>query len=544
MRQHATILRPGDQRPDSSRVSSFLPPDLLDQVRGRVRLLTTLLAAAFSFDLLLFYGAWIAATLSGRRLPEDLIFAASRFQWLNLSAVLASAALWWVARSRRFSAARLVDLGLVYEVAICFIISIATYWQLYHSTKTLPNLTWVPAIVIFFPLILPGPPRRMLAAAIVAGAMGPLGLLLLDRWGKVEPVLDSYMSATVGSAFAVVFAYMGARVIYGLGREVAAARELGSYHLEERLGEGGMGEVWRARHRMLARPAAIKLIRRSLVGNEDRGISDDAVRRFEREAQVIASLKSPHTVELFDFGVSDGGTLYYVMELLDGLDADTLVRRFGPLPAERAIHILRQVCHSLSEAESRDLVHRDIKPANVFLCRYGEEYDFVKVLDFGLVKTLDEPAGAAPPITMETAIRGTPAFIAPEQALGGKVLDGRADIYATGCVAYWLLTGELVFTGETPMELVIHHARTPPTPPSARTEIQIPEALDRLVLACLAKDPNERPQTAKELSRRLADVGVGNAWTEERAREWWERHLAPPRHPAPPAEHPGGSRPV
>jgi serine/threonine-protein kinase len=309
---------------------------------------------------------------------------------------------------------------------------------------------------------------------------------------------------------------------------VAAARELGSYRLEERLGEGGMGEVWRARHRMLARPAAIKLIRPELTGNAGTAISDDAVRRFEREAQVIASLKSPHTVELFDFGVAEGGTFYYVMELLDGMDADTLVRRFGPLPAERVIHILRQMCHSLSEAESRDLVHRDIKPANVFLCQYGEEYDFVKVLDFGLVKTLDEPAGAAAPITVETAIRGTPAFIAPEQALGGKALDGRADIYATGCVAYWLLTGELVFTADTPMALVIHHAKTPPTPPSARSELKIPEALDRLVLSCLAKDPKERPQTAKELARRLGDVDVAAAWTEERAREWWVRHIAPP----------------
>ena len=179
---------------------------------------------------------------------------------------------------------------------------------------------------------------------------------------------------------------VGARVVYTLSSEVSRARELGSYRLVYRLGQGGMGEVWRAKHRLLARPAAIKLIRPSLTADGRTGVFEDARRRFEREAQAIANLRSPHTVNLFDFGVAADGAFYYVMELLDGLDAETLVRRTGPVPAERAIHLLRQVCHSLSEAESCGLVHRDIKPANIFLCRYGEDYDFVKVLDFGIVK--------------------------------------------------------------------------------------------------------------------------------------------------------------
>lgn len=303
---------------------------------------------------------------------------------------------------------RLHLLGLAYEVAICLTIGVLANWQTWLTLGVLPNLTWVPAIVILFPLILPGPPRRMLVASILAGAMAPLSVVLLQLTGRVgrwgEP--DAYLPAAVGSAFAVGFAWMGAKVVYGLGREVAAAREPGSYQLEERLGEGGMGEVWRARHRLLARPAAIKLIRTSLAA------SPDVLRRFEREAHAIAALRSPHTVNLFDFGVAADGALYSVMELLDGFDADRLVREFGVLPEERVVHLLRQVCHSLSEAESRGLVHRGIKPANVFLCRYGEEFDFVKVLDFGIVKTLGEAA-----------------------------VDGRADLYATGCVAYWLLTG-------------------------------------------------------------------------------------------------------
>jgi serine/threonine-protein kinase len=285
-----------------------------------------------------------------------------------------------------------------------------------------------------------------------------------------------------------------------------------------------MGEVWRAEHRLLARPAAIKLIRASANGDQGGGVTTDAVRRFEREAQVIASLRSPHTVELFDFGVASDGAFYYVMELLDGLDVDTLVRRTGPLPPERVVHILRQVCHSLSEAESRGLVHRDIKPANIFLCRYGEDYDFVKVLDFGIVKTAPGSRDTALEITIENLIQGTPAFIAPEQALNASAVDGRADIYATGCVAYWLLTGQLVFTADSPIALVMHHAQTPPTAPSVRSEMPIPAALEDLVMACLAKSPADRPQSARELSRRLGAIALGQAWSEDRAREWWSQH--------------------
>jgi eukaryotic-like serine/threonine-protein kinase len=284
-----------------------------------------------------------------------------------------------------------------------------------------------------------------------------------------------------------------------------------------------MGEVWRARHRMLARPAAIKLIRPSFAGNARAGVSEEAVRRFEREAQAIARLRSPHTVELFDFGMAADGAFYYVMELLDGLDADSLLRRFGPTPPERAIYLLRQVCHSLSEAQSCGLVHRDIKPANVFLCRYGEEYDFVKVLDFGIVKAASDAAEAGPGHTGENAVQGTPAFIAPEQAMGTD-LDGRADIYATGCVAYWLLTGQFVFTADTPMGFLVQHAQTPPAPPSSRTDLPIPAALDELVLSCLAKDPAQRPQSARELSLRLAEVDGVTAWTQAQARDWWATH--------------------
>jgi serine/threonine-protein kinase len=514
--EHITLIRPGARAPESGGISAALPPDLLEQVRGRVRLLAILLCIAFALDPLVFVGTRISLVLAGRVVPS--ISSGSGFALLSLAAAVASAGLWLVARQPRVSSGRLLNLTLAYEAVICLVIALSAFWQFYRDTGTLPNPTWVPAVVILFPLIMPGPPRRMLAGSIVAAAMAPLGLALLDLTGTVPAGADAYFTTTLQSAVAVMFASIGARVIYRLGRQVAEARELGSYRLEGRLGAGGMGEVWRARHRMLARPAAVKLIR-----DRDGALTSEARARFEREAQVTAGLRSPHTVELFDFGVSADGAVYYAMELLDGVDGDALVRRFGPIPPARAVHVLTQMCHSLSEAHAQGLVHRDIKPANVMLCRYGEERDFVKVLDFGLVTARHELA-ASPALTRENMVHGTPAFIAPEQALGQPDLDGRVDIYATGCVAYWLLTGQMVFEGRTPFELISHHARTPATPPSARTELPIPPALDRLILSCLAKDRADRPQTARELAARLAELSVGPAWTEARAREWWDRH--------------------
>jgi serine/threonine-protein kinase len=518
-----TLLRPDRPTKDARATTSALPPDLLERVRGRVRLLALFLTIAFAFDPALALVA-LAIGAVAHKPPSSEFLLNLPFLRVDLLAAPVSAALWWAAGRNRVPPSRLLTLGLVYEVVICFVISISTYWQSYLTTGVLPNLTWVPAVVILFPLILPGPPKKILVAAIAAGAMAPLALGVLDLLQKVKGAGEAYFPAAVGSAFAVASAYFGARVIYGLSREVASARELGSYRLEEKLGQGGMGEVWRARHRLLARPAAIKVIR-PLAAGRNTDEFGDVRRRFEREAQVTAGLRSPHTVGLYDFGVAADGSFYYVMELLDGLDADALVRRFGPMPAERVVHVLRQMCHSLSEADSRGLVHRDIKPANVFLCRYGEEHDFVKVLDFGLVKTLGEPRQSpsqdtATALTKANVIQGTPAFIAPEQVLG-KELDGRVDIYAAGCVAYWLLTGQLVFTADSALGLAMQQVSEAPVAPSTRTDRPIPPALDQIVLECLAKAPQDRPQSAKLLEKRLGEIpGIG-VWTEEKAREWW-----------------------
>lgn len=511
---------------EGGRTSSFrqsatgLPADLLGQSAARLR--TLALLYAFVFFMADFFPALLFQADRAELFSSFVMWGPGV---IAISVALIVAA---VIRSARVPLPAVMNIGLAFEVASSYGIAAAEFLDptVFMNVHWL-GLSWVAVWTLLFTVVVPTPPRRAVVAALASVSSVPvvigISMTVYTTSFKPDP-LQFFFWLVFPYLLVVIMSYVGARVVYGLGTEVSRARELGSYRLVERLGQGGMGEVWRAKHRMLARPAAIKLIRPSLSQDGRPGVSEDAVRRFEREAQAIARLRSPHTVELFDFGIADDGAFYYVMELLDGVDVDRLVRRSGPVPAERAIHVLRQVCHSLSEAESCGLVHRDIKPGNIFLCRYGEDYDFVKVLDFGIVKTEKSTGDTGPALTMENAVQGTPAFIAPEQALGGTNLDGRADIYATGCVAYWLLTGQLVFTAETPMALLLHHARTSPTPPSVRTELPIPPALDQIVLSCLAKDPLERPQSARELSRRLAEVDVVSAWTEERARDWWVRH--------------------
>jgi serine/threonine-protein kinase len=314
-------------------------------------------------------------------------------------------------------------------------------------------------------------------------------------------------------------------VVTTLGRQVTKAREMGRYQLGELLGRGGMGEVYKASHRMLARPAAIKLIRPEMLGGHDPAVASRAIARFRREAEAAAHLRSSHTVILYDFGVTGNQTLYLVMELLDGMDLEPLVRQHGPLPAARVVHILRQVCDSLEEAHARGLVHRDIKPPNIHLGRVGCRQDFVKVLDFGLVKTaaFDPPPSLA---TLDGVIMGTPAYMAPEMALGDAV-DARADLYALGCVAYYLLTGEQPFAGDTSLKVNSQHLQAAPVPPSERTALPIPAALERLVLACLAKAPGDRPQTARQVAASLEAID-GRPWSEDDASRWWRQHHPPP----------------
>ena len=289
-----------------------------------------------------------------------------------------------------------------------------------------------------------------------------------------------------------------------MGRQIKLARELGSYELVERLGGGGMGAVYRARHRFLARDAAVKLVRPEALG-ETESAAQAQLRRFEREAQATASLKSEHSIRLFDFGATEDGSFYYVMELLDGRDLQTLVKQFGPLPHERAMYLVRQVCHSLAEAHARGMVHRDVKPANIFLCRMGLEFDFIKVLDFGLVKTREQDKATdvtETPVTGQQQLIGTPAYMSPEMILGRPDVDRRADVYGIGCVAFYLLTGTHVFDGNHMQ--VLARSRAHRAAVALEAARRRPASGGRRVCPRLSpQEPADRPQDARQLLNRI-----------------------------------------
>lgn len=334
-------------------------------------------------------------------------------------------------------------------------------------------------------------------------------------------------------AISLVFARHVVRVRRRAARATDRAHELGSYQLVEPLGAGGMGEVWRAEHRLLARQAAIKLIRPEKLAASRRATSH-LLRRFRREAQTLASLESRNTISLYDYGVTDDGTFFFVMELLDGVDLDTLVQRDGPQPAGRVIHILLQALSSLAEAHDARLVHRDVKPANLFVCRAADEVDIVKVLDFGIVQSAREASSkpstaitlgelAQSGATQGGHLLGTPAFMSPEQILGQQT-DGRADLYGLGCVAVWLLTGQLPFRAENALAMMLAHV-TQAVDLGARMPRDVPPELVRILDRCLAKSQQDRPPDARSLAADLRAIGVGEGqrWTEQRAREWWGR---------------------
>jgi serine/threonine-protein kinase len=393
------------------------------------------------------------------------------------------------------------------------------------------GVTWVGVWIIFFPLLVPSEPRGSAWASLLAATTVPFvmfgSLLAHGIPDAARPWVAEYLGNMIVPTYICAgFAIVASRVVYRMTHDLSVARRMGSYQLVERLGAGGMGEVWRAKHRMLARPGAIKIIHPETLSAGNHEEATTALRRFEREAQATAALRSPHTVDLYDFGITDEGSFYYVMELLDGVDLRTLIEKHGPMPASRAAFVLQQACASLAEAHARGLIHRDVKPANIFVCRHGLEYDFVKVLDFGLVKRADDRDEAGSQLTAAGMAPGTPMFMSPEMAHGRRVLDARVDIYALGCVAYWLVTGQFVFDGNSAVDIIVRHARDVPVPPSVRTEIDIPNDFDRIVLDCLEKDPAKRPQTAEELSLRLGECErrIGR-WTLDSAERWWSLHV-------------------
>jgi serine/threonine-protein kinase len=304
-------------------------------------------------------------------------------------------------------------------------------------------------------------------------------------------------------------------VIFGLRRQVREARRVGQYTLEAKLGEGGMGAVYRASHAMMRRPTAIKLVRPDLAG-------ENALARFEREVQLTARLTHPNTVTIFDYGRTQDGIFYYAMELLDGATLKDIVRLDGPQSPGRVVKVLAELAGALEEAHGIELIHRDIKPSNVILCTQGGKLDVAKLLDFGLVKELGDKGEMQ--LTKEGVLAGTPHYMCPESLTSPDAVDGRGDLYAIGAVGYFLLTGQHVFEGATILEVCGHHLHSEPVPPSKRLERPVPEDLEDLLLSCLEKDPANRPQSAAELHRRLQACQSMGEWTESHARRWWDTY--------------------
>ena len=486
-----------------------MPVELLRQASRRLGSVSFGIALSFAVAIIL----------------NNLIQAAGWYDYAHLAAknvvagtmVVASAAVAWMARTGRLTPKDLLRVSLGFEIVIALGISLGDHLEPLLTDTPLVAISWLCVWIVMFPLIFPAPPRWALLAGLAAASTWPLayyiGLAITNTPAPAPVAAMNFLEGYIAVGIAMLATKLMRRL-----------QEMGCYHLVEKLDHGGMGEIWRARHQMLARPVAIKLIRPELFGVRTPAEAATLVSRFKREAEATAGLHSPHTVALHDFGVTPEGVFYYVMELLEGLDLEKLVKRFGAVPPERAIHLLTQACESLADAHAAGLIHRDVKPGNILACHWGLKWDFVKVLDFGLVKARWS-LGDDERLTTEGVIAGTPAYMAPEAALGGRTLDARVDIYGLGCVAYWLLTGERVFAGKTPMEMVVHHVKTPAVPPSQRVSWPIPEALEKLVLSCLAKDPEDRPPSAEWLGDHLAECRTAQRWTPRRAREWWERYV-------------------
>jgi serine/threonine-protein kinase len=477
------------------------------------------------------FGRWVflisgAFLLFGTTVRIGLGVAVTPSTIFHVLGTLVAGAIWLAARSRRLSLAAIQALDAVGTLLISAAFSLRVFG--YATSLIAKNGDVSPAlnvgllvcgyVLLSRAIAMPSTPARTLA--IGAGAMTPLLASDLLALGTAANLSSEgavvAMDVATWAVAAVAMSAATSYVIFGLRAEVSKIRQLGQYTLEQKIGEGGMGAVYRARHAFLRRPTAIKLLPPEKAGEE-------TIRRFEREVQLTASLTHPNTVAIFDYGRTSGGVFYFAMEYLDGINLDQLVRLDGPQPPGRVVHILEQVSGALAEAHGIGLVHRDVKPANIILCERGGQPDVAKVVDFGLVKRIDVPEGdPTAGLTAVDTIVGTPLYMAPE-AVSGDALDARSDLYALGAVAYFLLTGTPVFTGKTVLEVFSKLLSTPPERPSARLGRPIPPRLEDLVLQCLAKSPEDRPRSAQALRDELAGLCT-DTWSMADAARWWARY--------------------
>jgi tRNA A-37 threonylcarbamoyl transferase component Bud32 len=517
-----TILQPASDAGDRPKVCcpkravvAGSGPHLTKETQVLLRL--RLRAAAFM--LLIGFGVFLIRHIAGILMGEPLVPLLLGFHVLVVLVLTLSAA-----PLCRHSGVSLKQLRI--SELIIFGLPVAFFLMLQHRMTMEdygrgvmpPPLPFWLLLIFTYGMFIPNTWRR---AAFVIGAIGLAPLLLVAVMMLANPrVADGITVVGVTQhalvlLVAAVAAVFGTRLINSLRCEVFEAKQLGQYRLVKRLGAGGMGEVYLAEHRMLKRRCAIKLI------HPDQSGDPRILARFEREVRMTARLSHWNTVEIFDYGRTDDGTFFYVMEYLPGLSLEDLLERHGPLPAERVIHLLRQTCRGLREAHEVGLIHRDIKPGNVFAAQRGGLYDVVKLLDFGLVKPVGENPLAR--LSHEGGITGTPLFMSPEQARGLNDLDARSDIYSLGAVAYALLTGRPPFDGTNAIDVMIAHVRDEPVWPS-QLEADVPADLERVILRCLAKSAEDRFQDVDSLEQALAECAAADQWTQWHAAGWWHEN--------------------
>ena len=475
---------------------------------------------------------FLVRNLVDSNLPPNLSGFALVFHGTVTTVTAAMALLLWRRKHLSLFALRIIELAIFGSLAVFFA------WLQYRDFLHGPlveaaQCSWAPLIlrqavgntstrwfflIILYGVFIPNTWRRCLLVSLVLALM-PLILtpLAATRHAPLESeLLFSLLDLGTLLALAIAIAVFGSYRIQILEEQAFEAQQLGQYRLKRRLGAGGMGEVYLAEHLLLRRPCAVKLIRPEQAGDPLN------LERFEREVRAMATLTHWNTVEIYDYGHADDGTFYYVMEYLPGLNLETLVTCYGPLPPERAIHLLRQVCRALREAHGVGLLHRDIKPSNIIACERGHVFDVVKLLDFGLVQEnrLDKDAAR---LTQQGTIIGSPPYMSPEQAAGKSDIDARGDIYSLGAVAYFLLTGQAPFVRETAMMMMMAHAYEPVIP-LTKLRPDVPADLQEVVLRCLEKDRERRFPDAHSLEEALAVCECADQWNEEQAARWWREH--------------------
>jgi hypothetical protein len=411
---------------------------------------------------------------------------------------------------RTLSIQKLNAIDLMYAIGTGSVFGASAYLAQEFHPSAYGCLVYACFMVLLRAIVIPSTgPRTAVTGVLTVLPMTVAAVLVAFETKQDLPGPAFVCGDIVISGVVVLLATVGSRITFGLRRQASAAMQLGQYTLDGKIGEGGMGTVYRARHALLRRPTAVKLLLPDKIGA-------DTLDRFEREVQHMSQLTHPNTVAVFDYGRNPEGVFYYAMEFLDGIDLENLVQQYGPQPADRVISIMIQVCGALHEAHSKGIIHRDIKPANIILCERGSVPDIAKVVDFGLVKEITANNGESAQV-----ILGTPAYVAPEAVTDPDLVGPPADLYALGAVGYYLISGKRVFEGKTSVDVCVQHVTSAPKPPSQVSAIHVPEALEQLIMKCLSKAPETRP-AAMPLAKLLRAIASTNDWPEDDALRWWD----------------------